>query len=331
MTAGRNVLIVAEIQRGVATATSLELIGLGRELAGNGGRVDVAVFGTDPGDVSRSLIEHGADRVFVGHGSSLAEWVAVYLPSLENLVRDIEPTLVAFGHTAFGAEVAPRLAFRLGVAIATDCVMAEITDDRLLLTRPCLGGKARETLHCLTMPAVATFKPKSHGVPASDNARVGETIVVDPPTGLADTRVTVVAREPRSYGGQKLQDAEIVVGAGRGLKDKNGFEFARELAAALDGAIGSTRAACDMGLCEYTNQIGASGVTVAPDLYLAIGISGAGHHMVGCANSKNIVAINIDPDAAIFAHARFGVVGDSRAVLPAFLSEVLRIKRERQK
>jgi electron transfer flavoprotein alpha subunit len=243
-------------------------------------------------------------------------------------VQDIKPTLIGFSHTAFGADVAPRLAFRLDIAIATDCIAAEIVDEKLLLTRPCFGGKAYETLHCLTMPGIATFKPKSQSFPSRDDSRVGQIITVNSSPDLIDKRVAVVAREIRPHGGQRLKDARVVVGVGRGLKDKKGLDLARELAVTLDGAIGATRAACDIGLCEYTSQIGASGIIIAPDLYIAVGISGAGHHMVGCTSAKNIIAINIDPDAAVFAHSRFGVISDSHEFLPAFIEEIKKFKNQ---
>lgn len=329
MTDPQGVLVVAEVRDGVPTPLAHELLGLGRRLVECfDGDVSAVAFVPEAGDgLGDVLISHGADRVFLAqdqaflHGSSEA-----YLAVLESLARDLKPSVITFGHTTLGSELAPRLAYRLGAGVVTDCLDATVDDGRLLFTRSCLGGKANEVVCCHTSPAVATFKSRSQVALAPDPSRRGEIALLAHKADPDCMRVKVLERQPGRHEGQNLQDAGIVVAGGRGLRGKDGFDLATQLAQLLDGAVGATRAACDMGWCSYGNQIGASGVTVAPDLYIAIGVSGAGHHMVGCLSAKIIVAINNDPDAAIFSFARFGLVGDCRTILPALIDEMRRLK-----
>ena len=142
----------------------------------------------------------------------------------------------------------------------------------------------------------------------------------------AASRVRVVGREREAASGARLEDAKIVVAGGRGLEGAEGFAVLQELADALGGAVGSSRVPCDLGWAPHSKQIGLTGKTVTPDLYIAVGISGAGHHMAGCGNARAIVAINTDPDAAIFREARFGVVGDYRKVVPALTAAIADLK-----
>ena len=183
----------------------------------------------------------------------------------------------------------------------------------------------RETISFTTQPAVATVKA-GVGTPKLDASRKGEVVRVSP--SAARPRVRVVARERDAAGAARLEDAKIVVAGGRGLEGPEGFRVLEGLAQVLDASVGASRVPCDLGWCPHSWQIGLTGRTVNPDLYFAVGISGAGHHLAGCGNAKTIVAINTDPDAAIFREARFGIVGDYRKIVPALTEAVARMKTE---
>lgn len=268
-------------------------------------------------DAAQDLITHGADRVYFCEQPESDEyegepWVGI----AERLTREIAPSAILAGHTPAGADLAPRLAFRLGAGVATGCVAVALESERFLFTRPCYGGNVRETLSFTTAPAVATVKA---GVASAtvDAGRQGEVVRVAAP--LIKPRVRVVARERESADANSLEDAKIIVAGGRGLEGPEGFRVLQTLAEALGAAVGASRVPCDLGWCPHSWQIGLTGRTVTPDLYFAVGISGAGHHMAGCGNAKAIVAINTDPQAAIFRDARFGVVGDYRRFVPALI------------
>lgn len=330
MTTAMDVLVVAEFQGEVLAPITREILGLASNLAGNlGGTVTAVAFVPRANSIGDALIAHGAERVFLLENQSFeAATVDARLPDLEKLVHDQSPSLILLGHTSDGADIAPRLAFRLNAAVITDAVAIAIKDRRLMFKRSCYGGKAQEIVTCRTEMVVATVRVKSQPEAIRDPTRKGKIVplisVLDP----ARLRVRLVEQQPRRREGQRLEDAEVVVAAGRGLRGVEGVALANELAALLDGAVGATRAACDMGWCPYSSQIGLSGVTVAPDLYFALGVSGAGQHMVGCLSAGTIVAVNNDPDASIFAYSRFGVVGDCSEILPALIAEMRKLKNQ---
>ena len=305
-----TILVVAEIRDGAPTALSRELLGLARELAG------VVVLGFTPrSEALAELASAGAGRVYwcdqpEDYDGEL--WVAV----TEQIAREIAPQAILAGHTSAGADLAPRLAFRLQSAVATGCTGVTSEAGKLLFTRGCYGGNVRETLSFATTPAIATVKAGVGGHYARAE-RAGDIIRVTAPELTRRTRI--VARQRERSDTQALEDAKIVVAGGRGLEGPEGFRVLETLAQALGAAVGASRVPCDLGWCPHSWQIGLTGKTVTPDLYFAIGISGAGHHMAGCGNAKTIVAVNTDPDAAIFRDARYGIVGDYRKVVPALV------------
>jgi electron transfer flavoprotein alpha subunit len=315
--ANTPILVVAELRDGAASPLTRDLLGLAREL--NAGRAVAAVLLARSSAAAADLIAHGADRV---HFCELAEDEyegEVWLPSVEHLAREIAPRAVLVGHTPAGADLGPRLAFRLKTAVATGCVGAAVESGKLTFTRPCYGGNVRETISFASSPAVATIKA-GVGSAQADAARRGEIVPLIPREVQRRTRV--IARERDASDAKRLEDAKIVVAGGRGLEGPEGFRVLEDLAGVLGGAVGSSRVPCDLGWVPHSWQIGLTGRTVTPDLYFAVGISGAGHHMAGCGNAKTIVAINTDPEAAIFKDARFGVVGDYRKVVPALVAAI---------
>jgi electron transfer flavoprotein alpha subunit len=338
---GSAILVVAETRDGAPTALTRELLGLAatmspppysspaegeetrhpprREKVGMG---VMALLVSPRADAAADLRAHGADRVYWCKGAEDYEG-ETWLSLAEGVARETEPLAVLAGHTPAGADLAPRLAFRLKTGIATGCVGMAAEYGKLLFTRPCYGGNVRETVSIAQAPAVATVRA-GVGVPASDTARQGEVVTVDAPA-LAP-RVRVIAREREATDAKRLEDAGIIVAGGRGLEGPEGFRVLEDLARVLDAAVGSSRVPCDLGWCPHSWQIGLTGRTVTPDLYIAVGISGAGHHMAGCGNARTIVAINSDPEAAIFREARFGVVGDYREIVPALTAAVAKLR-----
>ena len=315
-------LVVAETREGLASPLTRELLGLARELAsGSGAEVDALLIAKSDSAV-QDLFAHGADRVHlcVSPGADEYEgelWVGI----AEHVARELAPAAILAGHTPAGADLAPRLAFRLDTAAAMGCVAVAVESGRLLFTRPCYGGNVRETVSMTVAPAIATVKA-GVGSATVDAARQGEEVRVAAP--VIKPKARVVARERGAADTKSLEDAKTIVAGGRGLEGPEGFRVLETLAAVLGAAVGASRVPCDLGWCPHSWQIGLTGKTVTPDLYFAVGISGAGHHMAGCGNARTIVAINTDPLAAIFRDARFGVVGDYRRIVPALIQALSR-------
>jgi electron transfer flavoprotein alpha subunit len=243
-------------------------------------------------------------------------------------VREAQPAVVLFGHTANGRELAPRVAFRLGCALVTDCTDLRIDppgpDGTLVLTKPVYGGSAvaefvaEEPTAC----QMATIRPRAFEPAGQQEGRRAEVVELGPALDAEAHRARVVHTVREAAEGPRLKDAKIVVSGGRGLGGPENWHYVEELAAALGAAMGASRAVTDSGWVPASLQVGLTGTTVCPELYITVGISGAVQHMAGCAGARNIVAINRDPNANIFQHARYGVVGDYRQVLPALIERI---------
>jgi electron transfer flavoprotein alpha subunit len=321
-----SILVLAEIKDGAPTPLTRDVLGLASTLrvqlgaaetaAGRGSTIALAF--TRSAEALTDLAAQGADRVYWCERPEEYDG-EVWLSVAERVARETGAIAVLAAHTSTGADLAPRLAFRLESAVATGCVAVEVEAGKLLFTRPCYGGNVRETLAIATVPAVATVKA-GLGTAAVESARQGEVVRVTAPEVVARTRV--IAREREAADTQSLESAKIIVAGGRGLEGPDGFRVLEILAQTLGAAVGSSRVPCDLGWCPHSWQIGLTGKTVTPDLYFAIGISGAGHHMAGCGNAKTIVAINTDADAAIFRDARYGIIGDYRKVVPALVDAI---------
>jgi electron transfer flavoprotein alpha subunit len=319
-----NLLVVVEVAGHRPIRLAYEMLGLAQALFDGSERtVHACALGSGLDGLGEDLIAHGADRAYIIDTPVFASYQAdAWVPDLIATIGQVRPDAVMVGHTPLGADLAPRLAFRLGTAVATGCIGVFVAGGRLRLTRPCYGGKAEEVVSLLTKPAVFTVRPKCFAPRPAQGRRSGEVVtlvsVLDPAS--VRTRVREVRRD--AGGGDRLESAHVVVAGGGGMKGPQGFELARRLADLLGGAVGASRVACDLGWCPPSLQVGLSGKTIAPDLYIAIGISGAGQHMAGCANAKTIVAINTDPDAQIFRYAKYGIVGDCHQVMPALIETI---------
>ncbi len=326
MAEGTGVLIIGEAPGGELSLTSLETLAAGRQVADAlGQELAAGLLGAALDGPARQSIAHGADKVYAVTHPSLADFqVELYLSALETLTREVNPGIILIGRTSEGREVAPRLAFRLGVGLAQDCLEVSVdpATGKLLANRPVYGGNAVAVLSCNYTPQVAAIRPKVYEPLEPDAARPGEVVSfpVDLEDSLARSRVIEVVKEEAE--GVKLEDASIVVSGGRGLGGPEPFQNLEELAKLLGGAVGASRAAVDSGWVPSNYQVGLTGKTITPDLYITVAISGASQHMAGCSGSKAIVAINKDAEANIFKEARYGVVGDWEKVLTAMTETV---------
>ena len=318
---GNNVLVIAEQRDGVLKKVAFEMLGVGAELAAAlGGQVEAALLGSGLDGLPDQLAQYGAKKVYVADDESLAAYSSEgYTNTLAAFLGKIEPAVVLIGATAMGRDLAPRLAARLGVGLASDCTAFEIADGRLLVTRPIYAGKALAQVRLKGDPQMATVRPNVLPAPEPDESAAA---VVEPVAAAAgDVRARVVDIVGAGEGELDVAEANIIVSGGRGVGGPEGFAPIRSLAKTLGAAVGASRAAVDAGWIDHSHQVGQTGKTVTPNLYIACGISGAIQHLAGMKTSKVIVAVNKDPEAPIFKVANYGIVGDLFEVVPLLEKE----------
>lgn len=291
--------------------------GAGRVAKELGEETQAALLGQATPEVTKELIAWGADRVFTV-AAQLGDFdTDGYLGAAEYLCRKTQPRLVLILGDDNGRAIAPRLAYRLGAGLVTDCTGFEIENGVVTMLKPVYGGKALAQVVCKTHPQVATVRPKAIDPLPRDEQRSGETVVLrDIPLDTRRKWVEVLERVKEEVRGVRLEDAEIVVSGGRGIGSSEEFAAVFDLARTLGAAVGASRAAVDEGWVPAGLQVGLTGKIIAPKVYIAVGISGASQHVAGVSNARNLVAINADPDAPIFRFARLGVAEDYRSVLP---------------
>jgi len=323
-----DIFVWVEQFKGQPAGASWEAIGTARRLAGEtGGSVVACVFGGEGVEsLAQEAISYGADKVLLAGDGTLSDFrVEPQTALLAKVVREAEPVAVIIGATFRGRELGPALAVELDTGCIADCIALEFEDGQLVATRPIYAGKllSRCTIP-ERRPQIFTTRVRAFPRPEPDAARSGEGVGVEPVLAEDDI-ATKVTGFNATEGGVSLADASIIVSGGRGVGGPEGFEPVRELAQTLGAALGSSRAAVDAGWIPYEHQVGQTGKTVSPDLYIACGISGAIQHQAGMRTSKVIVAINKDPEAPIFKLAHYGIVGDLFKVVPP-LTEALKEK-----
>ncbi|MCL0076518.1 electron transfer flavoprotein subunit alpha/FixB family protein [Dehalococcoidia bacterium] len=326
MAENKGVLIVGELSDGKLASITAELLGIGRKLADDLGQGLSAVFvGNGITDVAGEAITLGADKVYVIDDPLFKDYVTdSYVGALEKLSNDAAPEILLLGQTVMGRDLAPRLAFRLGTAVTLDCVDLALDPDTKLLqkSKPVYGGNAMAVyVGEEGRPQMATIRPKAMEPLEQDVSRKGEVILFDPALDESAVRARVVEKVKEEVVGIKLEDADVVICGGRGMGSAEAFEQLNELAKMLNGAVGATRPPCDSGWVPAHVQVGLTGKLVSPTLYIGIALSGSSQHQAGMSGSKNIVAINKDPEANIFGIAHYGIVGDYKKLLPAFLEK----------
>jgi electron transfer flavoprotein alpha subunit len=321
-----GVLVLAEHNGGELTGISTEILGAARRIADHlGQKVTSVSFGTGADVAAKNAIAYGADTALAVPDSTFDQYVTdTWVNAFTTVSKDVNPAVVLIGQTMVGRDLAPRYAIRVGSAVAMDCVDLTLEGGKLVMTRPCYGGNAHASYTSKTMPQIATVRAKSQEPIEPEASRSGEvkTLSLDPATSVAK----IVAREEVKSEGIRLEDAKVVVAGGRGLGGPEGFQLLEELAKVLGGAVGATRAVVDLGWVPVALQVGLTGKVVTPDLYIAVGISGASQHLAGITGVKNVVAINKDKDADIFKVSRFGAVADWKPFMTAFLEECRRLK-----
>jgi electron transfer flavoprotein alpha subunit len=319
MADAEEVLVLGERLEGQLTPITGEIIAAGRQLADDLGiGLACGLIGDGLDGAARTAVALGVDRVYVVDDPLLASFQPeLYLEGLTKLCRAVNPRVLLMARTPIGRDVAPRLAARLGVPLVQDCLEVKIdaSTKQLLATRPVYGGNAMATVLCTQNPQFATVRPKVYKPLPAEDQRQGAVIpiAVELDAAMGKTKVVSVVKE--EIEGVKLEEARIVVAGGRGLGGPEGFRPLQELANALGAGIGASRAAVDSGWVPYSWQIGLTGKTITPDVYITVGISGASQHIAGCSGAKCIVAINKDRDANIFRYARYGIVGDWQKLL----------------
>jgi electron transfer flavoprotein alpha subunit len=332
MADNKGVLVCGDINEGKLAAITAEMLGAGKKLADKLGEpLSAVLLGSGIKGLAAEAIAFGADKVFVVDDANLKDYQSdAYVTAMENVIKQANPRIVLLGQSTVGRDLAPRLAFRLNTAISMDCVDLDIDAPTKLLTqtRPVYGGNAKAIFTTEALPQMATVRTKAMTALPRDAARKGE--VVDVASGIdpAKIRTKFVKKVKEEIAGVKLEDAPAVIAGGRGIGGVEGFKQLEELAKLFKGAVGATRPAVDNNWVPASIQVGLTGKIVAPELYIAIALSGSSQHMAGCSGSKTIVAINKDPESNIFREARFGIVGDWKQALPAFTAKVKELMKE---
>jgi len=322
-----GIWVFAEYRLGKVAPVSFELLGIGRKLADQRGvPLSAVLFGSGLREAAGELIAYGADTVYVVDDPRLESYREdIYGRVLEMLVREQKPEVVLAGATAIGRSFIPQVANILGAGLTADCTQLAIreSDGMLLQTRPAFGGNIMATIECPhSRPQMATVRPKVMVPLEPDPARQGEVILVEPTEDVLQSKVEVLETVISKQDNVNIQEVDILVAGGRGLDNEKGFDLIRELAEELGGSVAASRAAVDSGWIPYPHQVGQTGKTVCPKLYIACGISGAIQHAVGMQSSETIVAINRDKNAPIFDLATYSLVGDLFEIVPMLTKKI---------
>ncbi len=322
-----DVWIIGEVIDNKIHPVTVELIGEGKKLAEKiNKKLNVVILGYGIKETAEKLLHYGVDKVLYLEQELLREFnTEAYSKSVSDLILERKPEIVLLGATSIGRDIGPRIAAKVGTGLTADCTKLEIdeTDGKLLQTRPAFGGNLMATIICpKNRPQMSTVRPGVMAKAHYSNELSGKIEVINPNLCKEDIRVKLVERKLSGKKRVNLIEAKVVVSGGRGLKEAAGFKLIQELADALGGEVGSSRAAVDAGWIESPHQVGQTGTTVRPDLYVACGISGAIQHQAGMHESKYIVAINKDKNAPIFEICDFGIVGDLYEVIPSMIEAI---------
>ena len=321
-----GVLVVGELNGDALQSITGELLAAGRGIGDASGEEVAVVLLNGSEAAGQAAIALGADKAYLAQDDVLADLqLDAQVAALAKVCDEAQPSVVLIGRTLSGRDVGPRLAFRLGVGLAQDCleVAADGDSGKVVAVRPVYGGNAlAKVTFPDASPQMVVMRGKAYEPLDADESRTGEIAVVNTELDPSVVKARLVETVRQESEGVRLEDANIVIGGGRGLGGPEPFDQLEDLAGLLGGAVGASRAVCDAGWLDHSYQVGLTGKTITPDLYITVGISGASQHMAGCSASKNIVAINRDEDANIFKSASFGVVGDWKNVLPSFIETV---------
>jgi electron transfer flavoprotein alpha subunit len=327
-------MVIGEQRGGVLHPVTYELLARGRVLADKlSEELSCVILGHGMEQFAEGIIQRGADVVYVVDDPALRHFLPrPYAAALTGLAKEAKPEIVLAAATTQGRTIMPLIAARLDTGLTADCTGLDIdpVDRSLLQTRPAIGGNVMATIKTpVSRPQMATVRPKSAKPLAADEARCGRVVLKAYDAGMFATCEELVDFVKDTTQDVNVQDADIVVSGGKGLKTRDNFHMIEELASLLGAAVGATRDVVDLSWVSYPHQIGLSGKTVSPKLYVAIGISGSVQHLAGMQTSETIVAINKDPDAQIFKVADFGVVGDLFDVVPELIQKLKESKNRK--
>jgi electron transfer flavoprotein alpha subunit len=314
------ILVFIEIREGKIKKSSLEILSEARRRGGELGMdVAAAIPGASIDCLNPDIFSYGASKVYLLENAQLGSYSSQgYAMALHELAQELQPKAIFFAATSMGRDLAPRLAARLGVSLVSDCTKVTVKDGTMEFARPIYAGKAILSLTLKSSPQLATLRPNVFPLIEPQN-KAGEVIKKEAaiPEGRIRGRVADILREK----GEELDvtEADVIISGGRGMKGPENFALLKELSALIPrSTVGASRSAVDSGWIGHQNQVGQTGKTVSPNLYMAFGISGAIQHLAGMSSSKVIVAVNKDPDAPIFKVADYGIVGDLFQVIPPF-------------
>ena len=322
----KGVMVFAEQRGGELVKVVFELLGRGRGLADElNVPLSATIMGMNIENLAPQLIAAGADKVYVIQDPRLEKYsTSCYANAMIKLINSEKPEIVLYGATHIGRDVAPRIAKRLGTGLTADCTELTIEEgtNMLLQTRPAFGGNIMATIMCPDhRPQMSTVRPGIMKAIQSDSSRQGEIVNFD--AGLTDadvmTRIIEIIKERKQVA--NLEDAKVIVSGGRGVGGADGFKTIQALADALNAEVGGSRVAVEKGWISKDHQVGQTGKSVRPQLYIACGISGSIQHRAGMQNSDFIIAINKDPSAQIFTVADLGIVGDLFEIIPVLIEE----------
>lgn len=328
----KDVWVIAEHRDGNIRRVTLEAVSTGKRLADKLTEdMAVIILGSGIEGLTDEMFHYGADKVYLIDDPSLKEYTTDgYVTPLFNLINENQPSILIMGATSEGKDLTPRLSAMLKTGLSTDCTGLDIdAQARLEAIRPVYAGKAfAKVVWSESRPQMATIRPNVMEIGSPDKGRKGEVIKVETTINPGDIRTCI--KEVVKSAGTKvdLTEARIIVSGGRGMKGAENFKILEELADVVGGAVGASRSAIDAGWKDHQLQIGQTGKTVNPDLYIACGISGAIQHLAGMSSSKYIIAINKDPEANIFKVADYGIVGDLFEIVPMLTEEFKKVLTE---
>lgn len=324
------ILVFMECRDGKIKKSSFEVLSEAKRRAGEMGMEAAAVLvGHGVDTLAPDAFRYGASKVFICENTLLSHYSpSGYTQALVSLIEEVKPEIILFAATAMGKDLSPRLAAKLGVSLASDCTQTTVKDGKLEVLRPIFAGKAFASFTFQSSPQMASLRPNVFTLlPPED----GQGEIVKKDVGISEDQVKDKVVEVLKAEGAELDvtEADIVVTGGRGMKGPENFDLLRDLIAVLPhSALGASRSAVDAEWIDHQHQVGQTGKTVSPSLYMAFGVSGAIQHLAGMSSSKYIVAVNKDPEAPIFKVADFGIVGDLFEVLPPLKEELRKILSE---
>ena len=325
----KGVLVYIEQRYNEVQNVSLELLGKGRKIADElGVSLTAALPGSGVEKHAQLLVEFGADKVILLDDPALELFTTEpYTQALVQAIQGENPEIVLFGATSIGRDLAPRVSARLSTGLTADCTSLEVSEDRLLLmTRPAFGGNIMATIVSPDhRPQMSTVRPGVMTKMEREVGRKGDVVKADLKLEKNANYVEVISFEKEQGTKLDIQEATVLVSGGRGIGSAEGFDVLKDLAKELKGMVSASRAAVDMGWMDHDRQVGQTGKTVRPDLYIACGISGAIQHVAGMEEAELIIAINKDKGAAINTIADLGVVGDASKILPIVVEEIKKI------